>query len=237
MAKKKKHRSFVKKKRQYKKVIRRFRVLSITVMFAVPGIISVFVYDLKPPTYEAEQRIAESLFLDEESIKKETDSFEDYPEFFQCFQNEVWQAYSIQERITVLQELTDFEAEKLAIPTVPIATGNLSMYTLGQYDWGTHKIYIDVKYLAKSAPEECITTVTHEIWHFLQAYLIENIDWDSEVVQSAYFEELRSWKDNSENYRDAYVYGYDAYSNQPLEESARSYADKETAIILKYVKE
>lgn len=66
-------------------------------------------------------------------------------------------------------------------------------------------------------------------------YLVSGIDWDLEVFQAAYFQELRDWKINDEDYQQPYLNGYDAYSGQSLEASARAYGVEETAKIASYI--
>ena len=96
-------------------------------------------------------------------------------------------------------------------------------------------MWIDIEHLANSPVEECLQTLCHEIYYSAQHYLINNINWDLEVFQSAYFQELRDWKANDEDYQQPYLNGYDAYADQPLEASSRAYSIEETARILSYI--
>ena len=73
------------------------------------------------------------------------------------------------------------------------------------------------------------------MWHAQQNYILENIDWESELMQSAYFAEIRAWRENASHYQDADISGYDAYAQQPLEASAAAYAEEETDLILSYI--
>ena len=63
-------------------------------------------------------------------------------------------------------------------------------------------------------------TVAHEVFHAYQDYLAENIDWNSAVTDSAYFDEALRWKKNGEDYLRG-----EGYYEQPLEVSARDYSD------------
>ena len=98
-------------------------------------------------------------------------------------------------------------------------------------------MWIDLEHLMESPVDECISTICHEVFHSAQHYLIENIDWNDSLYQSSYFDELRSWRFNSENYKSAEFSGFDAYENQPLEIAARQYAERETEKILSYIHE
>jgi len=221
---------------QYHRIFQRCSLLAAVIITAVPCCLSLFVYDLQSPTYRAAKGAvpvvsSEVMAMDGE----ETDAYEAYRNLFQCFAEENWKEYDIDKKITVMQELADFEAEQLGIPKIPLLSKKLGTYTLGEYHDETKEMWIDVQQLTESSAEKCITILCHEIYHAAQHYLVTNMDWDQEVLQSAYFEELRQWKDNRENYKTAGADGYEAYVSQPLEVSANAYAKSETAKILSYM--
>ena len=225
-----------KRHRQNKAAAKRFSVFAAAVICAVPCFISFFVFDLKSPIYEAEQEILKQIFSREDpDTGEETDLFAAHEALMLCFWENVWKDYSVQEKITLLQELGDLEAQRLGIPSVPIKSEKLSTYMLGAYDWSTKEIWIDLEHLEESPIEDCITTICHEVFHSQQDYLVENIDWESEITQSEYFSEARAWRDNASNYQSAIATDYDTYAQQPLEASAAAYAEEETALILSYI--
>ena len=84
--------------------------------------------------------------------------------------------------------------------------------------------------------EECINTICHEVRHSLQFQIVSSIDWDNPIFQTTYFDEPRSWFENQENYKSAWLYGFEEYENQPLEVDAREYAERETEKIMSYVR-
>ncbi len=143
--------------------------------------------------------------------------------------------FSRQEKITVLQRLTDFETKILGIPSVTISAGLMGGYTLGAYSSETNEIRVNTKYLDSSPAEKCIDTICHEVRHSLQFQIVSAIDWEDPVYQISYFDELRSWLQNQENYKNSQIHGYEAYENQPLEVDARDYAAKETEKIMSYI--
>lgn len=156
---------------------------------------------------------------------------------FSCFEKSTWERFDVSERITVMQQLVNFESAQLGIPSIPVVAEKLDPYTLGAYSNETKEMWIDLEHLMESPVDECISTICHEVFHSAQHYLIENIDWNDSLYQSSYFDELRSWRFNSENYKNAELSGFDAYENQPLEMSARQYAERETEKILSYIHE
>ena len=153
-----------------------------------------------------------------------------------CFEENRWDEMSIKEKITVVQKLVDFESNALGVPTVPVNAALIGAFTLGAYDSETNEMWINTEHLANSTVEECIRTVCHETFHSSQYYIVSTLDWDSPATKTAYFDELREWQFNEENYKNAQEYGFSAYENQPLEVAAREYAEKESAKIMHYVK-
>lgn len=242
------HKSVVKHRRSrrvhqlykvYRDALRKFMVLSLSIIYMIPCFLAIFIYDFHAPTYTADEEVWNRLFPDvsgAESKKEEKlDVYQENSALLLCFESNRWSKYTIDEKITIMQKLVDFEADCLGISTIPITTELLSGFTLGQYSNETKEIWIDIAHLAKSSVDECIQTICHETFHSYQHYLVDNLDWDSDVLQCSYFTELHAWKENQENYRSMWVSGYDAYESQPLEVTARSYAEQETEKILSYV--
>ena len=225
-----------KMRRKNRATVKRFFVLAVAAVCTVPCLVSAFVFDLRSPTYEAEQEILAQLFSPEETPEEEeTDLFAGNQPFLLGFQESVWKTYSLQEKITRLQQLGNLESQRLGIPSVSIKSKKLNPYTLGEYDWSAKEIWIDLEHLEESPVTDCIRTICHEMWHAQQNYILENIDWESELMQSAYFAEIRAWRENASHYQDADISGYDAYAQQPLEASAAAYAEEETDLILSYI--
>lgn len=243
LSKEKKREKFSRKRnRLYRAAFIRCSVLITMIVTVIPCYLVIFEYKFSSPTYKAEQMLRDIVISeiqkDMETNTENTensDPFSDNAELFACFEVNKWKGFNVSERITIMQELVDFEADRLGVPTCPVVTEKLSPGVLGQYDNIANVIQIDIEHLMKSSSYDCISTICHEAFHLAQYYLVENIDWDNEVFQSSYFEELRLWKANRENYKGVGTNGIDAYKDQPLEVSAREYSDKETSKILSYV--
>lgn len=162
-------------------------------------------------------------------------SYEKNVELWGYLQEKNWNRLSIQERVTVIQELVDFESGVLGIPTVSVTSAMIGMATLGAYDNESNQMWINTEHLANSPVQEVISTMVHEVHHAYVDYLVSTLDWNNPAMNSAYFEELRELMDSQENYKSARNYGFDAYENQPLEVAAREYAAEETARIMTYI--
>lgn len=235
-----KHRITKKSHRMYKTIFRRCTVLAITAVCVVPCCPSLFSHGLTSPTYQAEQEIWSLLFSEgtetDDTTATNINVYQENQVLWHCFEADTWERYSIPEKITVMQRLTDFETEMLGIPSVTITADLIGAYTLGSYNDETNEIFVNTKYLDGSPVEECIDTICHEVRHSLQFQIVSSVDWDNPIFQSSYFDELRSWSQNQENYKSAWLYGFEEYENQPLEVDARDYAERETEKIMSYVR-
>lgn len=83
-------------------------------------------YDLRSPTYEAEERSWEILFGSENEetavIEEESNPYAKNKMLLLYFDDSTWDTLSIQERITIAQEFVDFQSQLLGIPTIPVTT-------------------------------------------------------------------------------------------------------------------
>lgn len=234
-----KKRKFSKKRhRRYQAAFRRCSVLGITVICAIPCLLSLFVYGMSSPVYEAEQDLWD-LPLSEMETKSDSsetnDPYQINTELWQCFEIDKWTQWSISEKITIMQQLVDFESDILGIPTIPVKSGMIGPFTLGAYDNDTNEMWINTEHLANSSAEAAIQTICHEVYHSNQYYLVSTLDWNNPALNSAYFKELRDWMNNQDDYKSAWAYGFSTYENQPLEVTAREYALEETSRIMVYI--
>ena len=233
-----KHRFSRKRHRRYQFAFRRCSVLCAAVLCAIPCLLSIFVYGVEPPTYKATEKLWNQLFSETEVVveaDKPADLYEEKAELWGYLKEKNWNRLSIQERITVIQKLVDFESGVLGIPTVPITSAMIGMSTLGAYDNESNQMWINTEHLANSSPREIVATICHEVHHSYVDYLVSTLDWGNPAMNCAYFAELRELMDSQENYKSARNYGFDTYENQPLEVAAREYSEKETAIIMAYI--
>lgn len=234
----KKHRFSQKRHRRYQFAFRRCSVLCMAVLCAIPCFLSIFVYGIESPTYKATEELWNQLFSETEAVveaDKPANLYEGKTELWWYLQEKSWDRLTIQKRITVIQELVDFESDVLGIPSIPVTAGMLGALTLGAYNNETNEMWINTDHLANSSIEDVIRTVCHETWHSMQWYLVSTIDWNNPALKTTYFKELQDWANNEEHYKSAWQYGFKEYEDQPLEVTAREYGDKETARIMTYV--
>lgn len=80
--------------------------------------------------------------------------------------------------------------------------------------------------------QDNLRVVCHEVFHAYEYYVVDNIDFDSDMVQNNYyFKNARKWRDNIKNYVPGIV-DYEMYSDQPLEADARQYAEERVTAYL-----
>lgn len=211
---------------RHKRIFLRCTLIAVSAVCMIPTAVAVVVYDLRTPSYTADAQMQETLFSEQQAAETE-DIYEMNRALFQCFTKAQWDSYTIQEKITIMQELVDFETKKLGIPTIPVTATGLDDFTLGKYNETQKAMYIDTGTLEEAAVADCVTTICHEVYHAFQSYIVNQLDWENAAMQSSYFDELRSWKENQKDYKVSAVDGYAAYYEQPLEASAREYAQQE----------
>lgn len=209
----------------------RVAVISVSIALLIPCMISLFVYKLHDPNYQARQEIFESLFSSEESevieINLQTNSYE--MEFLEYFEENKWADSSYEERVDALQNLIDYEADKLGMSSLQLKIESLEKNTYGVYM--DSMIFVDNHHLRYDSVSQVIESTLHEVYHGYEEYIVQNIDWTSELSDTAYFNTARQWMQNSMDYISA-KQDYLAYLNQPLESSANAFAKDECKYLL-----
>lgn len=232
---------------RYKKAFYQILIISASLLFLIPCCMATFKYKLESPVivlsdemweriYEAEQAMIEA--DKEKSASREQNPYLSNIGLLKCFEEGTWGDYGIEEKVTLVQKLVDFECDLFKIPHVEVSSKLLSPSVLGEYDRKKNVISIDVKYLDKATNEEVINTVAHETQHAYASYLVESLDFDSNpIYQTPYFNKVKSWKDNQEEYIDGSLGNFELYESQPLEVEARTYATDETKRIISYIED
>ncbi len=229
-----------KKHKGYIDVFRKGSVTACALLFAIPCLLSIIKYDFRSPDYVSPEEFFDKIY-NQADVKKDdlkTNIYEQNKEFFSSFEEKTWSGYDVNEKLAVIEALVKFETTKLGIPEIEVDTELLpDPDVMGKYNCIDNKISINVDHLCESEISNCIDTVCHEVYHAYQHYLVENVNWDDEITKNYYFTELRSWRENEEDYKNVLTDGYEEYENQPLEVSARKYGKGEAKKILSYVGE
>ncbi len=138
-----------------------------------------------------------------------------------------WDSMSAQDKLNVLQVIVNIDVEFLGIPyALSITASELPLseaMLLAQYTHSDHKILINLDYLKKATPYECVESVCHETFHCLQHCAVEAYaDMDDNYKGLYYFYYLGTMQGELENYIDGKV-DFEEYASQYVERSARAY--------------
>ena len=151
-----------------------------------------------------------------------------------------WDELNVTEKERVIRSIALIEKEELGISNdveITVLTEKMSDYTCGYYIDSSKEIFINFKYLNEGKLEDVLQTILHEMHHAFVHYTIENIDYESELVQeNYYYKQAREWKENVGNYISSDS-DFDKYQNQPIELDARAYAKERVEYYLKYIEE
>ncbi len=235
----KRHLITKKSQRKFYRLLPRYIVAVAVVVCAGPSLYNAVSNGFISPFYYEIQDYWRAILSNMDAKSDQEESANSLPEnevLWMCLDEDKWKTLSVQERITVLKHLMDYETDILDIPPIEIHAGLIGDATMGVYDHSINMIEINVEHLDLCPVEEVIDTVCHEVRHAFQWQVVDSIDWDNPVFQAPYFEEMRSWLENYHNYKSVWIYGYDEYENQPVEVDARDYAKKETERIMEKVR-
>lgn len=152
-----------------------------------------------------------------------------------------WDTLDVAEKERIVRAIALIEKEELGISSdveIILATEKMSDGKFGYYRHSPKKeIYINYKHLNEGDVEDVLKTIIHEMHHAFVYHTIENIDYNSKLVQdNYYYKQARDWKKNSENYISSGV-NFDEYEDQPIEKDAREYAEKRVQYYLTYISE
>lgn len=213
----------------YVRACRRFSVFCAGILFVIPAFLSVSVYKMERPVYTAEYALLDVMLdYEKDDLLNRQRWLSGYSEVLAPFQAETWPTLSETEQLDALQTVADLETAYLGIPATHIIGRGNSFTLLGQYDYSTNTIEINLSALNDRQAEDAILIVCHEIYHAYQRFVCSSIDWQTAPVDCAYFAEAKRWHDNFEDYCSDSA----AYYCQPVEESAREYAENAVEIYL-----
>lgn len=231
------------KKPNCKYLLKAFKTLILPVLTLtafIPNVMSVFVYELKDPLYEARSDVRNDFAY---SLSEETSySFEnsipadysEHTEFLQCFSDENWKNSSSDNKLSHLQTLTEIVSNNLAMGYCPqISAKSLSDdgSVLGTFDTQTGNITIDIDHLENDSARDVCIILLHETFHSYQSYIVSRMC-NNPLLNTPAFDTVRIWGDNLKSYNNDY--GIE-YVTQPLEASSRAYAEKEMEKIFAYI--
>lgn len=150
----------------------------------------------------------------------------------------IWDELNVAEKERVIRSIALIEKEELGINDdveITVSTEKMSSYTCGYYIDSSKEIFINYEHLNEGKLDDVLQTILHEMHHAFVHYTVENIDYESELVQdNYYYKQAREWKENVNNYISSNS-DFDEYQNQPIEADARAYAEERVVVYLEYM--
>ena len=171
-------------------------------------------------------------------VQNQENIFQENKEFLLSLKESEWRQKTLEERTIAAQKMVRLETERLGIPEIPLyvkETGSSNCVAL--YNNEENEIWYAPEHLTSQTAEEFFTGICEECYHGMEYYLLERMDWNSEMANTAYFEEMRKWKLNDNRYISGRDEGdsFEAYQSQPLEASAKKYASSETEALIHFI--
>ena len=173
-------------------------------------------------------------------VQNQENIFQENKEFLLSLKESEWSQKTLKERTSDAQRMIQIETKRLGIPEIPLQMKEIeSLNCIALYTNANEQkeIWYDPGYLSSQTAEEFFTTICEECYHGMEYYLLERMDWNSEMANTAYFEEMRKWKLNDNRYISGRDEGdsFEAYQSQPLEASAKKYASSETEALIHFI--
>lgn len=197
------------------------------IVLLIPSCVGVY-EEYAASSITAEEWAAFVEILNEEASDEPQETlFEKHEETLSEISN--WNSLENDKKIELIYKIGIIELEHLGISDdvgIQIQADKIDEYTLGYYSDSEKQIVINTAHICSDSVEENINTISHEVFHAYQYYVVSSVDFDSWFVQNSYyFEDARRWKENIENYISADI-DFESYQVQPLEADAGLYAEQ-----------
>lgn len=224
-------------------LIYRRAVSWLVIIFLIPSLVAVFSYKIKSESTAVQMLCDEVIgevmldLVEEDADCDRSPIYEQNAETLKMFGNSAWNAMSNEERMSALGKLAIIECGYLGISSdgLRIQVGALEPAEYGHYECQNETITINCSILGNR--ETVVNTLSHEVFHFYQQTMIRKLERITELEEnfasSAYFDEVRRWKANQSHYINGLDF-YEAYTDQPIELSARDFAKEQTTTILQF---
>lgn len=147
-----------------------------------------------------------------------------------------WETLDLETRIDVLQVYVDIESERMGLPYKPIVSvKSLEGNTLGNYNYTTRVISIDLDYVSEAAAIDSLRCIFHEVFHAYQHALCEAYgSIDPKYSGLVLFNRIQAYQNEFAGSILSLKEDYDTYYNKAIEQDARKYADQAVAAYIEW---
>ena len=163
--------------------------------------------------------------------------FKSYASACKSIESKKWKTLTPDERLNVLQAITDYECTYLFGIDPPRVYSGMpaSEYVLGYYSRNDNTIVIEREHLEKGEAVVVINTILHESRHAYQRAVVALYDkLESQLDVSdrriLFFRDAEKFRDSFDNYTGSNG-DYSAYSGQYVEQDSRSYAKLRLSVV------
>lgn len=227
-----KDKKYMKDKKQQKRVIARFLVLILSFLLTGPSAYCITTGKLKNQEYEGTEYVSSDATIIEIESRGSKEFYIDNASVFSPFFEEQWSTMSYEKKMDHIQRFVYFESVNLGITSPSVKATVMNRNTLGEYSLSEHEITINLSALcSKTEGKDVIQHLLHEIWHAYQNEIVKMTEWDNPITKTQFYYEVSTWKYNQEHYISPSM-DYELYYEQPLEASAREFAENEIERIL-----
>ncbi len=148
---------------------------------------------------------------------------------------EKWSKLSTQQRIDTLQILANIETDKLGIPSAVVSTLKIT-YSDSAFSDELNQIVLDPEMVGRpDCAEDCVKCLLWAVHAKYIRYLVDHTDFESSMANTAFFEKIRAYRDNYNNYIEPNLANYDAYATQPIIRDSTEFAESECLAIFKFI--
>lgn len=218
-----------------KKTAQRYRAMAIAFLavMLVPSVLSISRYKMLSESVEYQHIFTEAIgdvMLEHiEAVNDRTEVYEKHGGVFDALSS--WEQLSPHERQDAIVGLIEMECELNRIPNMLSEVKFVSTEegTLGYYNAREKSLCLSIQAMNNFGFEWALESALHEFYHYYQQYICslfdgdDGIGWDSPLATDEY----RLWRANQTCYLQASEVGMEGYESQPLELSAREFAEEE----------
>lgn len=166
---------------------------------------------------------------------------ESYLDSVYCLREEIWREMSREDRLSVLQSISDYECvQVLGCEPVRLDVSELmDERTLGSYVKPFNTVYINPMHLDGSSACDVVNTVLHESRHVWQSMMVDIYnEVEGELSHSLnslpLFDAVRVFRYNEDNYNDGKK-NFDDYYVQEIERDSRAWAEQRMWVYYPYM--
>ena len=165
-------------------------------------------------------------------------SLDDHMDTLLLLQEERWAGLAAQQKLDVLQTMTDIECWHLGLPeSLPVRATVMPDALNAYYTDNDRAIALNIEHLLYSPAKKVLQSLLHEIYHSYQYRLVDAYKkMDEESRKLRVFQTANTYMEEFADYTSGEQYFF-AYYNQQCESDARAYAEIAAEEYYNYIEE